>query len=124
MYSPLNLIVDYKIRDLCEYIKSQLFQKKTLSEVIELESMTHYYLQSFNLSVNEIQLFFVRLLYPSEYFDMFEDIITTNISDSDNKQLNHIIELADNYEKFVKDIYNYYFDKNYLPFVEWLREIN
>ena len=47
-----------------------------------------------------------------------------NISDSDNRQLNHIIELADNYEKFVKDIYNYYFDKNYLPFVEWLREIN
>ena len=124
LYSPLNFIVDYKIRDLCEYIKSQLFQKKTLSEVIELESMTHYYLQNFNLSVNEIQLFFVRLLYPSEYFDMFEDIITTNISDSDNKQLNHIIELADNYEKFVKDIYNYYFDKNYLPFVEWLREIN
>ena len=31
--------------------------------------------------------------------------------------------MNDNYEKFVKDIYNYYFDKNYLPFVEWLREI-
>ena len=64
IYNPLNLIVDYRVRDVSEYFKKNFFENKDIVEELNL------FLFNNNLSVNEKQVFFVRMLFPTYYFDI------------------------------------------------------
>lgn len=111
LYNPLNLVVDYRIRDMAEYFKHCFFAGHSIEkEIIE-------FLQYSNLGADEGVLFLARMLYPTYYFDLYEDII----SGVDRKsELKKVISKVDDYQDVIKKIYKYY--RNYLSIVriEWL----
>lgn len=111
LYNPLNLVVDYRIRDVAEYFKHCFFDGQNIEKEIT------EFMQFSNLDINECLLFLARMLYPTYYFDLYEDII----SGVDRKaELKKVIERIDDYQHVIKSIYNYY--RNYLSIapIEWL----
>ena len=49
LYNPLNLVIDYKVRDLSEYIKSVFFNTNNISLVIN-KLFNKYYFDKLNSS--------------------------------------------------------------------------
>lgn len=76
-----------------------------------------YYIQYSGLSVSELQLFFIRLLYPSYYFDIYEDVIDGIIAE---ENLVKILKRIPDYEKTLKQIYLYLRSYIALPELEWI----
>ena len=94
--NPLSFIFDLEVRDVAEYIKSVFFADGDAY----LELMT--YLKSVKLNNFEYNMLFVRLLYPSYYFDEYENIVNRNGSD---EKILKIIDKVDSYENFLKKAY-------------------
>lgn len=112
LYNPLEFIIDYKVRDIAEYIKFKFFyNKENLWEEI------NNYFSSINLSVFGARMLFARLLYPTYYFDLYDQILE---GERDEKDLHYIIKKQEEYEDFLSDIYNYLSLKYPIPPVEWL----
>ena len=95
-YNPINFIIDFKTRDISEYIKSSFFYDNT--SINEIKT----YLNSINLNKNDYVLLFSRLLFPSYYFDVYDEIINNNLNE--DKILN-IIEKNSLYQEFLRNIY-------------------
>lgn len=109
LYNPLNFTVDFQIRDICEYVKD-CFWKNINCDVFPL-------LYIFN-STEKI-LFFIRLFYPSFYFDCYELIIK---GEKDESVLSKIIDNTKNYDIFLKKNYFKLQQIIYLPDIEWLKK--
>lgn len=111
LYNPINLIIDYKVRDISEYIKRSFFQGldvwKDIDNIFSLYKFSPY----------SLKLLFGRLLFPSYYFDMYEEIIENNLEE--NKILD-IINKVTEYELFLKEIYYYISSYSPLPAVNWI----
>lgn len=108
--NPLNFIIDYQERDIGEYIKSYIMTKNYSYDII--------YQKIKNLPKNSIILLITRLLFPSYYFDIYEDIILKNKKE---EELKDIINKRNNITKLL----NYIFDKysNYnIPYIEWIKK--
>lgn len=111
-YNPLNFIVDYKFRDIIEYYKSQFFNHNlSLNEVLR-------YLQISNLNQYELIIAFSRFIFPTYYFDLFEEIIIDNL---DETVLLKILNRTNQYEGFIKDLYKKIRIYINIPEIEWLR---
>lgn len=115
IYNPINFVIDNQVRDVSEYFKIQFFydNKNILDDVI-------HYLKTTNLSTDEIKLFFIRMLYPSYYFDMYELIINNSLEED---ELLNIVKLSNDYEKLIKELYIYLSEQSLLPSIEWLKKI-
>ena len=95
-YNPLNMIIDIEVRDLAEYFKASYFN----------DTLTEYELLSLidNLKFNDIlaNYFFLRLLYPSYFFNLYDDFI-------EKKEItNEIIECikkSKDYESLLSKVY-------------------
>lgn len=113
LYHPLNYIHDYRVRDVCEYIKSSFFNGEDALVLVKEYFSNNY------LSYKEILLFFARLLYPSYFFDLYDDIVRNNLDES---LINNIINKASSYELFLNDVYFYLSNiyKRYIPSIDWL----
>jgi spore coat protein YutH len=111
IYNPLNLIVDHKVRDLSEYIKVNIFNDKNIWEEI------HLYFKFNVFSPYGIRLLYGRLLYPTIYFDTFEDIIDRKCEE---ETIVPIIKKISDYEEFLSDIFHYLNLIAPLPKIEWL----
>lgn len=111
LYNPLNLIVDSRVRDVCEYFKSLFFSNKLSFYDIQ------NYLNSSNLTNEEVYLFYARMLFPSFYFDLYERIINGSINE---KEVLKIIDKIEEYQILLKDLY--WLVRNYanLPDIEWI----
>lgn len=109
LYDPLNIVIDARIRDVCEYFKFCFFNNIDIS--MELELFLSY--NSFN--IDEAKLFLARMFFPTYYFDLYEKIIDNEIDESEIKK---VIIKADNYEKILKQVY-YHFKNNQIN-IEWL----
>ena len=59
-YNPFNLIIDYKARDIAEYIKKEFFLGNYYNDYIK----KYIYYSNYN----DVMLLFIRLLYPTFYF--------------------------------------------------------
>lgn len=108
--NPLNFIIDYQERDVGEYIKSYIMTKNYSNDII--------YQKIKNLPKNSIILIITRILFPSYYFDIYEDIILKNKKE---EELKDIINKRNNITKLL----NYIFDKysNYnIPYIEWIKK--
>lgn len=111
IYNPLELVIDYKARDIGEYIKNNFFNgemtmldiKKYLSE-LELENIDYI-------------LIYVRLLYPSYYFDLYESIINDQ---KDEKEINIITDLVNQYEELLYEVYSLFKRKINILGIEWI----
>lgn len=96
MYNPVELVIDYKVRDIAEYIKINFFNRKmSINEI-------NNYINKLDLENIDYVLLYVRLLFPSYYFDLYEDIINNN---TDELRLNSIIEMSSQYEELLYKIY-------------------
>ena len=114
LYNPLNITFDYKVRDVAEYIKNSFFNKNynIFNEII-------VYLNKNYLSFTEVKLLVARLLYPSFYFDMYEDILIDN---KEEKIILNIISQLDDYEEYLDKIIIFF--KNYynIDEIEWIKK--
>lgn len=110
-YNPLNIITDLSVRDAAEYFKTSFFNGKSIDEELSI------YFRSVKLSTYEYFMFLARMIYPTYYFDLYEQIITGNAAES---ELVKITEKATDYENQIKKIYKYY--KSFMRFqpIDWL----
>ena len=114
LYNPMNIIYDFRVRDVAEYIKNSFFNNNynIFSELVG-------YLKKSQLSLMEVKLLISRLLYPSFYFEMYEDILIDN---KEEKIILEIISRLDDYEEYLDKVISFfrvYFD---VDEVEWLRK--
>ena len=112
IYNPLNIIFDYIARDIGEYIKNSFFinNKKIFNE---LNSIIN------NLSIIDVKLIISRIMYPSFYFNLYEDIIVYNM---DEKILLNIINKLNNYQKYLNDIISYFSNYYDIDSISWLKK--
>ena len=96
--NPLSFIFDLEVRDIAEYLKSLFFLSKELDSLEELQ----IYLKTAKLSIYSYQMLYARLLYPSYYFDIYEQIMNKKI-DEDN--LLKVVNKVNLYEQFLKKAY-------------------
>ena len=97
LYDPLNIIIDHKARDLAEYIKLSFFNDNfNIYEELEEHFKNKYY------SRYGIRLLFGRVLYPSFYLDMYDQIITNTLNED---KVLEIINRINDYEDYLKNIF-------------------
>ena len=114
LYNPLNIIFDYKVRDIAEYIKNSFFlDNKNIFN--ELDN----YLKYNELSITDVKLLISRVLYPSFYFELYEDILINN---KDEKIIVPIINALSRYEKYLNSVITYFKNKYDIDEVLWLRK--
>lgn len=94
-YNPLNIVIDYKVRDITEYFKDRFFNGYLPFEEIE-------YVLTYELFENEYLVFFTRMLFPSFYFDLYEDIMR---GIKKEKEILNIIHKIGQYEILLEKIY-------------------
>ena len=114
LYNPLNIIFDYQVRDIAEYIKNSFFlnNKNILNEL-------NNYLHMNSLSLTDIKILISRLIYPSFYFDLYEDILVYGISE---KILLLIINKLPAYEDYLAMIINYFKGMYDISDIPWLKK--
>ena len=114
IYNPLNIIFDYKVRDIAEYIKISFFNNN-----YNIYNELNNYFKSNYLSYNEVMLLVARLLYPSFYFDLYEDIL---LDKQDEKIILDYVSRTNDYEKYLRDMINYFRNMYDIPVIEWLKK--
>lgn len=114
LYNPMNLLIDYNVRDAAEYFKNLFLIKENI-----LEDIIKYFQQQYFTSYDYF-LFFVRLFYPSFYFDVYEQIVENNC---DEQKILDAIEKTPLYEKLIKDVYAYLSNYINIPDIEWIKKI-
>lgn len=114
LYNPFNLIIDLKMRDVCDYFKTCFFKSKNI------ESMILQYLYYQNFNTEELTCFFARMLFPTYYFDMYEKIIEGKLEE---RELLSITEKVNEYEQLLQNLYRYIQNISPFPEIEWLKKI-
>lgn len=110
-YNPVNFIIDDKTRDIAEYIKKTLYKEQCNNK-----NLINYIMIN-NLYRNEILLLFARIMYPSIYFDSYEQILAKKIEE---KELLKIINNLHNFENNIISLYNELKQITDMPNIEWL----
>ena len=111
LYNPLNFVIDLKVRDASEFFKERFFEDyDILSEIT-------YYIKYADLTSYDCLMLFTRMLFPSFYFDIYEDIINNG---QNEKELLKIINKTNDYEQFLKKLYLYLRTIITMPDIEWL----
>lgn len=110
-YNPLDIIIDYKARDYASYFKMKFFEKKDVLEEVRL------LVQKDILNPLEYNLLFCRLLYPSYYFDALHQVLE---HDADDDSLLKYIDLVNDYEDFLRNVYDLFKTKSSMLKIDWL----
>ena len=92
LYNPLNIIIDYKVRDIAEYIKDAFFYDKDVNAIFNVV-YSNYYFDKLNLA-----LLLSRLLFPSYFYDKFEEIVYKGDNES---YIYQIIKKSSLFEDFI-----------------------
>lgn len=112
LYNPFNMILDTKVRDICDYFKDIFINDK--------EMHIRDYIEKNQLTENEKKLFFIRMIYPSFYFDIYEEIM----AGSEESKINKLLYKIDKYELLLRELMNYINqEKMIIPNVEWLKKM-
>ena len=117
MYDPFNLIYDVKSRDFSEYIKNYFFSNNENNDAFLVFENN---IGLFNFNSYELLLFYIRLLYPSFYFDVYEKIVENSEEES---KLDIIINNIEKYEIFLKEITLFLEKYITLPNIEWIKKV-
>ena len=103
--NPLNFVVDFKERDIGEYLKSFVINNNFSYSVLD-----KYFN---NLSRDSVILIISRFLFPSYFFDIYEDIIIDKL---DEKNVIEIVNKRNIILFVLKYIFNTYTDIN-IPYI-------
>lgn len=108
--NPLNFVIDYKERDLGDYLKSYIINEKYTFDKLKsiLNTLSH--------DKNDVSRFISRIMFPSFYFDLYEKII---INEEDDKEILFLYNKINNYEEFLKFVFKYYKTLG-IPYLTWL----
>ena len=109
--NPLSFIFDLEVRDIAEYLKTEFFNNE--NGFLDLQT----YLKMKRLSSYSYHMLYARLLYPSYYFDLYEDIMNNNGSE---EKIVNIIDKIDEYEIFLKAAYYEISKYTNLEHIDWL----
>ena len=110
--NPLNLIVDYRSRDISEYLKYMFLKKEY--DYIEIKEK----LQKLNLDEFLCRMIYGRLFFVTFYFDIFDSVMNGN---KENKLLlRNIINRADEYEDYINSIYDILAQIKKIPKIGWV----
>ena len=109
--NPVNITIDSISRDIAEYLKVNYIANNLSDEDV----LNHVRRIDFNNS--EAILFLSRLIYPSYYFDIYDQIIQDKASE---EKLENIIKNNVPYETLLKKVYIELKNKYRLPEIEWL----
>lgn len=116
IYDPLNIVIDHKSRNLAEYIKISFLKNNTNI----FKELNNYFSNNY-FSLYGIRILFARILYPSFYFDIYEEIILNKRKESDILNITNRIK---EYEIYLKNIYLYLRNIYNIPEIEWITKNN
>ncbi len=91
-YNPINFVIDKKTRDVAEYLKSLFFNKKVDTTYIK------NIITSVNYSRVEYIQLVSRVMFPTFFFDSFEQLALSEIS---NVQILQMYDSTIDYEMFI-----------------------
>ncbi len=111
LVNPLNIIIDSRIRDIAEYIKTKYFYDDI--EIYEIFDLIHKKVSS----KDELILLMSRLFYPSYYLDLYDKLYNSN---DVSKQIINITKKNSNYEKYIQKIYKHIQSLYNIPQIEFL----
>lgn len=114
LYNPLNIIFDFRVRDVAEYIKFSFFNNNT-----NIFNEIKIYLKNNYLSLTEVKLLVSRLLYPSFYFDMYDDIM---IDEKEEKILTFILSRLNDYEIYLKKVIELLANNYDIEEIMWIKK--
>ena len=114
LYNPLNITFDYKVRDIAEYVKNSFFNENK-----NIFNELNIYLQNNFLSIMEVKLLVSRLLYPSFYFELYDDILIDN---KDEKIILEVISKLDQYEDYLSSVILFLKSRYTIDDIEWLKK--
>lgn len=109
---PNNTIIDFKERDLAEYIKYLFFEEKADNTKI-MSFVRNIDLKNYNK-----YLIYARLLLPTNYFDIVEDAFITE--KDEKKKIEVLINEAYKYEALLKRISELFFHNEVQ--LEWIKK--
>lgn len=109
--NPLNLIVDYKSRDIAEYLKF-LFLTNNYDYL-----KINQFIRSLHLNQISYQLIFGRMLFPTYYFDLYDQIVNNRCAET---EILNIIKRVDEYEDYLTNIYMIINNISAIERVNWL----
>ncbi|MGM9879372.1 MAG: hypothetical protein ACI31R_05065 [Bacilli bacterium] len=108
--NPLNFVIDYKERDIGEYLKSFIitnnYSNKQLNKFLQ------------GMSKDNIILLISRILFPSYYFDLYEDIV---LEEKEEEKIIEMIEKRNNVNSLLKYIFENFSNYN-IPYIEWIKK--
>ena len=110
-YNPLNIVIDNKARDSAEYLKYLFITDDYTYDFLD------EFLTNLNYSTYQYCLLIARLLFPSHYFDIYEKIINETLKE---KEIINVLKRTDEYEKFLRYIYNFINKKKPILKIDWL----
>ncbi len=112
--NPLSFIFDLEVRDIAEALKTNFFNNEDslldLITFLRLKKLTAY----------SYHMLYARLLYPSYYFDIYEDVMN---NDGDQEKIIPIINKVPEYEIFLKKAYLEISRYTNLERIDWLMKI-
>ncbi len=117
-YDPTNYVIDYKSRDIAEYIKSWFFKEENV-KVSEIES----FIKKYKLNNLDLLILYARLIYPTYYFDVFEDLILSKDNAEAKQKLLNIINKTKKYQQTITDIFEIYVQDSTLPYIKWINDL-
>lgn len=108
--NPLNFVIDYKERDIGDYLKSYVTTK-------------NYSIHSFDNILNHqsrdsLIVLIDRILFPSYFFDLYEKII---VDKQKEKDILKAIDKKSNIIHLLKYIFDRYYDLN-IPYINWIKK--
>ena len=112
IYNPLNIIFDYRVRDIAEYIKRAFFvdNKNIFNEIDS-------YFRNYPLTEIDARILVSRLMYPSFYFEMYEDILIDNVEE---KIIIKTVDRLNEYEKYLGSVIGYLNKLYGVEEIKWL----
>ena len=110
LLDPLEFILDSRERLLGDYIKSFILNNNYTEDRLDT------ILQKTNLTRNGVILLITRILFPSYYFDIYEDIIENNIEESKIQNIK-----SKNIITTINLIYKKFSDYN-IPKINWIKK--
>lgn len=114
IYDPVNIIIDHKARDIAEYIKYSFFSDNSnIFKELNTYFKYNYYTK------DDVVMLLARVLYPSFYFNMYEDIM---INSKEEKIITNITSKLDKYELYLAKVFKYFNNFYNLPIPEWLNK--
>lgn len=114
-YNPLSLVIDYRVRDIAEFLKSSFMNDDYDLEMIER------YLSKQWLNNLEKRLLFGRMIFPTFFFDFYERTVNENLE----IKAYPFMDRMEEYRIFLNDLYVILKKSGgTLPEVKWITKKN